>query len=356
MGATPGTIAGDLTPQLVPVEEGAPPATSSVAPALWLVDRVGAPAKASAPRTLRLSVVIPATDSPATLDRCVSAIRAADDPPAEIVVVEHPPGTTPAAARNRGARLATGDVLVFIDADVEVHADAFRRIRALLGEERGVTAVFGSYDDDPDGPGVVSQFRNLLHHHTHQRSPGTIGTFWAGLGAIRRDAFFEAGGFIDHPIEDIELGMRLSQCGSSILLDPRVQGKHLKRWTVWSMVKTDLLVRGAPWIGLALRHRNASAVLNLGWRHRLSAATSAWTLAAIALRRPRAAVAALCVFLGLNRSFYRLLWRRRGPGTAAVGLGLHVLHHLTGIVAVPTGIALYVRQRRREGDSCDSDS
>jgi cellulose synthase/poly-beta-1,6-N-acetylglucosamine synthase-like glycosyltransferase len=303
-----------------------------------------------------LSVVIPATDQPPSLERCVAAIRAADEPPAEIVVVRHPGGTRPAVARNRGAQLATGDVLVFVDADVEVHADAFRRIRTMLAEETGVTAVFGSYDDEPEGRGVVSQFRNLLHHHVHQRSPGTIGTFWTGLGAIRRDAFVAVGGFSDHPIEDIELGMRLSESGASIVLDPRVQGKHLKNWSLANMVRTDLLVRGAPWIGLALEHRSSPAVLNIGWRHRISALVSLWLVAATLIRRPRAALGALAAFLGLNHSFYRLLLRRRGPATAVAGLGLHILHHLTGIVAVPTGFILYARRRRREAEACESDS
>ncbi|MGH2870493.1 MAG: glycosyltransferase, partial [Solirubrobacteraceae bacterium] len=225
----------------------------------------------------------------------------------------------------------------------------------MLSEESGVTAVFGSYDDDPDSTDDVSQFRNLLHHHVHQGSPGTVCTFWAGLGAIRRTAFVEAGGFIDHPIEDIELGMRLAEGGASIVLDPRVQGKHLKVWTVRSMVKTDLLVRGAPWIGLALSHRISPAVLNLGWRHRISALASVSALGALLFRRPRAAVTWLGVFLWFNRSFYKLMLRRTGPRTAAVGVALHLLHHLTGVAAVPTGLALYVRKRRAE-DQCDSGS
>jgi hypothetical protein len=354
MSATPDTIAGDSAPELTAIVAAEP--LAEPAAELRLLDPfVGAPAPAPAPHTLRLSVVVPATDAPPTLQRCVAAIKAADDPPAEVVVVEHPRGIRPAAARNRGARLATGDVLVFVDADVEVHHDAFQRIRAMFDEEIGVTALFGSYDDDPAGQGAVSQFRNLLHHHVHQGSPGTVGTFWAGLGAIRREAFVEAGGFVDHPIEDIELGMRLTERGASIVLDPRVQGKHLKVWTVANMVKIDLLVRGAPWIGLALRHRTSPAVLNLGWRHRISAAASVSALGALLLRRPRAAVTALGVFLGLNRSFYKLLLRRTGPRAAAAGIGLHLLHHLTGVAAVPTGIALYVRKRSTE-DQCDSDS
>jgi hypothetical protein len=41
----------------------------------------------------------------------------------------------------------------------------------------------------------------------------------------------------------------------------------------------------------------------------------------------------------VNRDFYELLLRRRGPATAVAGVGLHALHHVTGAVAVPIGLA-----------------
>src|SRR4051794_32700881 len=88
---------------------------------------------------------------------------------------------------------------------------------------------------------------------------------------MRRDVFEHAGGFVEHPVEDIELGMRLADDGARIVLDPAIQGKHLKDWGLWSMIRTDFAVRGVPWVGLMLRHRAASAKLNIGWRHRLSA-------------------------------------------------------------------------------------
>ena len=57
-------------------------------------------------------------------------------------------------------------------------------------------------------------------------------------------------------------------------------------------------------------------------------------------------LAALLVLLGANRGFYGLLARRRGLGEAVVGVGLHVVHHLTALAAVPAGVAVHLRDRR----------
>src|SRR5437870_12417814 len=107
-----------------------------------------------------VSAIVPATNAPPTLTRCLEAIRIADDPPDEVIVVEE--GHGPADARNRGVAQAGCEVLVFIDADVLSHRDAFTRIRAAFAADSSLAALFGSYDDRPEDQGVVSVFRNLL--------------------------------------------------------------------------------------------------------------------------------------------------------------------------------------------------
>lgn len=297
---------------------------------------------------MKLTVIVPATNRPATLEACLKAIRAAAWPAEELIVVEDPSLKHPALARNAGARAATSDVLVFVDADVTVHPDALGRIREAFTDDPHLAALFGSYDDAPAATGVVSVFRNLLHHHVHQGAPGPATTFWAGLGAVRRDAFLKYGGFVEHPIEDIELGMRLSERGEHIVLDPRVQGKHLKSWSFWSMVRTDLTVRGIPWIGLLLEHRGSASrsTLNLGWRHRLSALACLVLLLMIGFGQFWIALVALAALLALNWRFYRLLARRGGLARASLGVGLHVVHHVVAIVAVPAGVLIYLARRR----------
>jgi GT2 family glycosyltransferase len=299
-----------------------------------------------------VSVVVPATDRPASLGRCLAAIDAATDGPDELIVVDGPPELSAARARNTGAGQATGDIIVFVDADVEIHDDALTLIRQAFDTAPDLAAVFGSYDHAPAAAGTVSVFRNLLHHYIHHTGAGTAETFWTGVGAVRRSAFEHVGGFdgerYPHPsVEDIEFGHRLRRLGGRIELDPRIQGTHLKRWTLRSMVFTDFARRGVPWVALQVADRQLSGTLNLGWRHRLSALATVVTVAGVLHRRPSWSAAGAGTFVVLNRSFYTVLRHRGGPAVALVGPGLHALHHLVGAAAVPSGLAVAVATRRR---------
>jgi hypothetical protein len=305
---------------------------------------------------MKVTCVVPATDAPPTLNRCMTAIRECADSPEELVCVTAPPGSGPAAARNAGAAGSDGDLLAFVDADVLVHPDAFARIRAAFGADPGLSAVFGSYDDEPEAPDAVSGFRNLLHHRVHVEGAGAAETFWAGLGAVRREAFESAGGFdaerFPHPsVEDIDLGMRLAEGGHRIRLDPAIQGKHLRRWTVAEMIRVDFARRGVPWTRLVLEAGRGSDALNLAARHRAGMAASVVAAAGLAGGRPRVALAGAAALVGLNAPLYSLIWRRRGPGQAAAAVGLHLIHHLTGAVAAAGGLAGHLVAPRRTGST-----
>lgn len=246
------------------------------------------------PRTLPdVSIVIPAYNAGDCLDRCLDALARQDTPPAEIIVVDD--GSTdgsidraagggvtvlktsgrrgPAEARNAGARAAHSQILFFLDADVCAHEDAIGRVAAAFADP-SIDAVIGSYDDDPSSRDFLSQYKNLMHHFVHQTARSEASTFWSGCGAVRREVFLEFSGFDESykrpAIEDIELGYRLRKAGRRILLDRDLHVKHLKRWTFWNLVKTDVLDRGVPWTELILRDQNLPNDLNLQISQRIS--------------------------------------------------------------------------------------
>ena len=319
-----------------------------------------------------LSVIVPFHAGLASLARCLHALAftagtelivvadgavqdcrpLAAECGARVVSVDGPLG--PAAARNRGAAVATGDVLVFVDADVVVWDDALPRIAALLAKRPEVDAVFGTYDDAPAAPNFLSQYRNLLHCFTHQTSSHQAFTFWAGLGAVRASAFRAVGGFDERfvrpSIEDIELGYRLRGTGYRIALDRRLHGTHLKRWTFRSMLVTDVRDRGVPWMQLILRSASCPPDLNLSHGARVSIVLAYVVLASIlaAAISPLwlLAAGAATVLLGVaNRPMLRFMMRRRGRLFAAGAAAAIALFHLANGLSVLAGAALYLGRR-----------
>jgi glycosyltransferase involved in cell wall biosynthesis len=321
---------------------------------------------------MSISAIIPAFNAAKEVKECLAALGASSEQPAEIIVVDDAStddtaaiaaatgarvvrqreNRGPAGARNVGAAHARGDVLFFVDADVAVAPDAVARVARLFATCPDVAAVFGSYDTKPRAPGVVSQYRNLLHHYVHQHGSVEAFTFWAGCGALRRAAFAAVGGFDERPawhfIEDIELGHRLRRDGYRIRLDKELRATHLKRWTLVTVVRTDLLFRAAPWARLIRQSATAPADLNLTGGQRLSVGlmgVAAICLPLALVYRTLALVAGLTLagIVVLNRGLYAFLYRERGLGFALACVPLHVLYFLCsgagfvyGVLTPPT--------------------
>ena len=165
---------------------------------------------------LRVSVIVPVFNGARTIEDCLDAILGSSRLADECIVVDDAstdgtsalvtarPGVTlirssarkgPAVARNKGAAHATGDILVFVDADVLLHPDTLARAISVLENDPGLAAVFGSYDDQPAHPSFLSQYRNLFHHWVHQTGNTESATIWSGCGAVRSDVFLASGGF-----------------------------------------------------------------------------------------------------------------------------------------------------------------
>jgi GT2 family glycosyltransferase len=252
---------------------------------------------------------------------------------------------------------------VFVDADVTVHPDALRRFADSIAREPGLVAIFGAYDEQPPAPGFLSRYRNLLHRYTHLLSSGEADTFWAGCGAVERRAFQAAGGFdaARYPrpqIEDIELGYRLRDRGGRVLLNPEIQGAHLKRWTLIGSVRTDLFDRGIPWVRLLLERRNLArtAKLNLKAGERAKTALVALGLllllggavlgSGIALAAGGLALLAVVLW---NLPLLRWFARQRGPLFALAVIPMNLWYYVVSGLAVIAGVTLALGSRTAAG-------
>jgi cellulose synthase/poly-beta-1,6-N-acetylglucosamine synthase-like glycosyltransferase len=291
---------------------------------------------------MRISIVIPVYNGGAKFGRCLTALGQSDYPDWECIVVDdgstdnspelarkfgtillctERPQSGPAAARNLGVSVTDGDVLFFIDSDVLIKPETLTQVAKLMSYPNAPAACIGSYDDQPTEPNFLSQYRNLLHHFTHQKSNQEAATFWGACGAIDRHLFHSMGGFNNSytrpSIEDIELGYRISAKGHRITLAKHIQVSHMKRWTAVNMLQTDIRDRAIPWARLIINQETVLDDLNLTSSQRVSSAASLVGTLALAVSFFLPWTAVLAGLMGLllivlNYPFYQFLIKKRG--------------------------------------------
>lgn len=307
-----------------------------------------------------ISIIVPVYNGGTHFRKCLNSLEQCSPPPHEIIVVADGESdgsyrfalekghkvltlernSGPAVARNYGAEAASGEILLFIDADVTVEVDIIKKVRDTFAEDNSLSALIGSYDDKPGDPGFVSQYRNLLHHFTHQGSSIEASTFWGACGAITKEAFWSIDGFNSAyhtaSIEDIELGYRLKNKGYSIKLVKNIQVTHLKQWGFINMLKTDVFLRAIPWSRLMIQRRNIINDLNVSHISKIST-FCVLLLCAILLMFPIEgcflpatilALFILFILLSINMPFYRFLVYTRGTFFMLRSLPLHWLYFL----------------------------
>jgi glycosyltransferase involved in cell wall biosynthesis len=213
---------------------------------------------------INLSVIIPAYNAAATLERGLQSVLAqecqarfevivcddastdqspelAKDFPVRLLRLEQNLGA--GGARNRGAKEAQGEILVFVDSDVFLSPGGLANIDKLFAECTEVAAAVGSYTALPADFNCCTVYHNCFTVYHHDQSPDEIEWFWGALSAVRKEVFEKLGGFSQaYPgasAEDIELGYRLSEAGHRIRYFPKLRGIHGRRFSFSSMAYND---------------------------------------------------------------------------------------------------------------------
>ena len=194
-----------------------------------------------------VSVIVPAYNEEETILEAVESILASDYSSFEVIVVNdgstdgtevklralsdghkivyiRRPNGGKASALNRGILEASGDVIVFTDADSFFGPDTLRNL-ARWFTDGTVDAVSGN--DEPMHP--VAALQKLLVLTTHIGSGfvrralsvlRVLPVISGNIGAVRKDILEKVHGFSDMWGEDLDLTFKLHKAGARIVFDP----------------------------------------------------------------------------------------------------------------------------------------
>ncbi len=206
-----------------------------------------------------VSIIIPAYNAEGTLAQCIEACLRQTPPSFEVIVVDD--GSTdgtariaqgypvhyvrqdrggPAAARNRGARDANGEILAFTDSDCVPREDWIAQLVERLDED--VAAVGGTYDIANQD----SMLAQMIHEEIvvrHTRFGELIDFIGSYNMAIRRGVFERVGGFDESfraaSGEDNDLSYRLLAAHETLRFAKNAVVAHYHPTKLWPYLRTQ---------------------------------------------------------------------------------------------------------------------
>jgi GT2 family glycosyltransferase len=286
-----------------------------------------------------ISVIVPAFNAAEVLGSCLEALARQTLPRTayEIIVVDDGstdrtaevaraqadrvltvPNGGPGLARNAGARVARGGILVFTDADCRPEPDFLEKLTAPWRENPAIVGGKGVYRSEQRA--LTARFVQAEYEDRYRRMAefeciDFVDTYAA---AFRRETFLAYGGYSPlfplASVEDQEFSFRLAEAGEKIVYCPEARtlhrhaatpGQYLrKKWKIafWKM----LVLKLHPGKGLRDTHTPQRLKLHLVLTPLALLGTVAWMAGLVggwALLLPALSVA-------LEGPFMRRLWSR----------------------------------------------
>lgn len=171
--------------------------------------------------------------SPKKVEDCI-----AKDP--RIKIKRNPCNRGPAYSRNYGARISSGRILFFVDADIYVRENALSVINSEFMDTE-LDAIVGIYDRESPCRDFFSNYYNLRVRKANidQRTDFCHTAAYA----IKKNVFKKMGGFNTKywkpSVEDLEFGVRFASLGYKSKSHEKLVVTHDKKMTFSSLLKND---------------------------------------------------------------------------------------------------------------------
>jgi len=335
------------------------------------------------------SIIVIAHNEAQTISTCLSAVMQLDYPNYEVIVVDdcstdataarvQPYNVTllrtelasgPAAARNRGAEVAQGEYLLFLDGDVEVRPDLLRCMTAAFAAEPKGTVVQATYRPFSASTNFSSRYMDyLIAYKTRGIHNGLVTIIKSFCFALPKSMFVAVGGFdakiTRATVEDNDLGLKLVLQGYAIMLRTDIQVTHLKQFSLKKLLRRSFYTNSDR-MKFIFRHREPkptntkSAMRNVlladpqtiqVFKGSLAVAGLTTLLIAAALVMPFLRLLPVCgfaLFTALNSGYLLRLGRTTGTLFTGLWLVMFFLDLAVSAVGAAHGVVVYFLLRRR---------
>lgn len=325
---------------------------------------------------MKISVIIPAYNSANTLQSCLGAIFSSSTKPFEVIVVDDfssdksieitkqfPVKLIPLEknygsgyARNTAVDNSSGEILLFIDADVMVKKETLGIIIDSFNKNTELDAVIGLFSKEHPHNNFFSQYKNLYMHFAFSRIHGYVDFLFTSICAIKKSAYLS---FSKTRLkaDDTEAGQRYKIADKKIGLNKDLEVIHLKAYSFISFIKNDFIVP-YDWSRIFLKYRGMNHLARYhGFAHAKLNQIASVIICPLALfcfmtskLWPQSLILGyllLGVFLALNLPFFIFLRKTKGAFFMLKSLAITYLDMLVMGAGILFGTISYIFIREK---------
>ena len=318
--------------------------------------------------SLSISFIIPAYNAEKNLNKCLEALVLNASVNDEIILVNDASIDSTqkiaslfnckivtlqknggaAHARNHGVRVASKDILVFVDSDVLVSKENIEDVRSYFEKNEHVQTITANVSSEKRQSGFMSDYKNLYMNYIISIGNLSANYVYGAFCATR------AKGFIHWP-EDIRLtedslwGYQQKKLGFTIHSLNNVKVRHLKEYDFKSLIKNDFVISSFFARAFLVFNRWNTLYSKESFGHtsklqKISVIMSVLTLMISAVN-PIFSLVLFGLWFVLNMKFFQFLYHQRGIFFSLKSLGWYFFTCTNYFIGICYGFSTYFMEK-----------